>query len=113
MLRKDASIVNDNCVQEPNNQRLGSQKCDLLMKRVFQDSQRFCSQSLSNSLPEGGLRYLQVVTMQDDGSGRLAGCDFYLSGSLESQSGEICMDHEIIMNRADVLRKSNFIPREW
>ena len=108
-----ASVVDDNDVREPNNQRLGGQKCDLLMSRVFQDDQWFCRQPLSASLLEGGLRYLQAVTVQDDGTSRLAGCDFDFRGSLESQSGEICMDQEIIMNWDDVLRKPHFLPREW
>ena len=111
-LRKIAGIINDNCVQEPSNQRLGSQKCDLLVRQMLQDFQRLVRLPHASSLPEGGLGYLQVVTVQDDGSGGLAGCDVYGCGPLESQSGEIRMDHEIIMNWDDVLRKSHFIPRK-
>ena len=111
-LRKIASVVDDNGVWEADNQRLGSQKRNLLLRWVFQDSQRLFSLPLATSLPQGGLGYLQVVTVQDDRVGRLAGCDFYLCGSPESQSGEVCMNHEIVVSWDDVLWKSHFIPRK-
>lgn len=50
--------------------------------------------------------------MQDDGTGGLAGCDVDCRGPLESQSGEVGMDQEVIMNWDNVLRKSHLIPRE-
>lgn len=57
-LRKIASVVDDNGVWEADDQRLGSQKCNLLLRWVFQDSQRLFSLPLATSLPQGGLGYL-------------------------------------------------------
>ena len=57
-LRKIASIVDDNSVWEADDQRLRSQKRNLLLKRVFQDSQWLFRLPLATSLPQGGLGYL-------------------------------------------------------
>lgn len=50
--------------------------------------------------------------MQDDGTGGLAGCDFYFCGSRKSQSGEVSVNNEIVVSWDDVLREPHFIPRK-
>lgn len=111
--RKVRSIVDDNCVQGSSKEWLGSQQCNLLMSWVLQDSQWFFRQPIFSSSLEGGLRYSQLVTMHDNGASGLTGSDFYFCCSPEGQSAKVCMDHEIIMNWNDMLRKSHVIPREW